>query len=192
MSLFLSFLAMISLALASLSPQASAAGVADNGSSIARRPKMFNHQKLFLQAHNEARAAAGVPPLVWNFTLLLDCRRYVYYELEDRCNTRPLPLYAWGTDGMHGRNLYMGTDNDMRRSPANVVAAWVGEGHWYDRKNNRCTAPEGRSFEEYKQVVWRATTQVACIRHSCGASFNTTVAVCEYYPPGNIKGQRPY
>ncbi|PUZ46453.1 hypothetical protein GQ55_7G079800 [Panicum hallii var. hallii] len=187
MSVFLSFVAIISLALASLSPQASAAGVAENGSSTAGRPTIGNYQRQFLQAHNEARAAAGLPPLTWNMTLQLDSKRYAN-ELRIRCSTRP--LYAWGTDGIYGRNLYKGTDK--RRTPAEAVAAWVSEGHWYDLKNNRCTAPEDQSCDEYKQVVWRATTQVGCGRHFCRASFNTTVAVCEYYPPGNRNGQRPY
>ena len=187
MSLLLAFVAMISVAPASLSPQASAAEVAENGNSTAVPSQIGSYQQQFLQAHNEARAAAGLPPLTWNFTLQLDSGRYAN-ELRNRCSTRP--LYAWGTDGIYGRNLYKGTDK--RRIPAEAVAAWVGEGHWYDRKNNRCTAPEDQSCEEYKQVVWRATTQVGCGRRFCRASFNTTVAVCEYYPPGNINGQRPY
>jgi hypothetical protein len=48
-------------------------------------------------------------------------------------------------------------------------------------------------------MVWRSTSQVGCGIRNCstgspfGASFpNWTLVVCNYTPPGNYNGQRPY
>nr|CAB3484079.1 unnamed protein product [Digitaria exilis] len=181
------FLAVIPLAFAALSPHASVAAVAarNNGSFTAGQPKVVTYQQQFLQAHNEAHTAAGVPPLVWNSTLQLDSLRYAN-ELRQRCSTTP--LYAWGTDGVYGRNLFKGSRMDIPGTPTEVVASW----RWYHRRSNTCAAPDCRTCGGYTHVVWRATTQVGCARRRCRSSFDDTVAVCEYYPPGNIEGQRPY
>ncbi|CAO2041857.1 unnamed protein product [Urochloa humidicola] len=192
MSPFFSFLALVTLALASPSPAVTspAAAVAGNASSTAAQPRALSFQQQFLEAHNKARAAAGVPPLAWNATLQLDSMRYVN-ELRRRCDARP--LYAWGTDGVYGRNIFKGDGIRGREAaPALAVASWVGERRWYRRRDNTCQAPEGRSCGEYTQVVWRGTTQVGCARRYCRGSFDALVAVCEYYPPGNVEGQHPY
>ncbi|TVU13473.1 hypothetical protein EJB05_40531, partial [Eragrostis curvula] len=172
------YLAIFTLALAS--------AAAGDGSYVAGPPKFVTPRQLFLEAHNAARAAAGVPPLSWNATLALDAQRYLN-ELHSRCNTRP--LVAWGTDGVYGRNLFKG--HGMGSGADEAVASWVGEGRWYDNRGGECTAPEGETCVHYTQVVWRATTQVGCRRRLCSRGEDT-VAVCEYYPPGNVKGQRPY
>ncbi|XP_062183845.1 pathogenesis-related protein PRMS-like [Phragmites australis] len=176
-----SYLAIFSLALTS----ATAAAAPGDSAPAAGPPKVVSTRQQFLQAHNEARAAAGVPPLAWNATLQLDAMRYAK-ELRTRCNAHP--LVAWGTDGVYGLNLFKGTG---RQPTAEAVESWVGEGHWYDRGTGACAAPDGRNCGGYTQVVWRATTQLGCSRRVCRNSVDT-VAVCEYYPPGNVKSKRPY
>ncbi|EAY93437.1 hypothetical protein OsI_15238 [Oryza sativa Indica Group] len=148
----------------------------------------------FLRAHNEARAAVGVPPLAWNATIALDAQRYAG-ELRASCEARP--VWAWGTDGVYGRNLYRGSGPRVRAG-ADASARWAEGARWYDRDGDSCAAPPGRCCGEYTQMVWRATTQIGCARRLCRCLGDTcpleldTVAVCEYYPPGNIAGQRPY
>lgn len=175
------YLAIFSLALASLSPAAALAVPGNSG--VAVPPPTVPTSRQFLQAHNEARAAVGVPPLTWNATLLLDALRYSK-ELRIGCKARPLT--AWGTDGIYGRNLFKGFGS---RSAADAAAAWVGERRWYDRGANTC-AP-GQICGAYTQVVWRGTRHLGCARYTCRNGVDT-VAVCEYYPPGNVAGERPY
>ncbi|KAF0890615.1 hypothetical protein E2562_003811 [Oryza meyeriana var. granulata] len=179
--------AILSLALASASPAAASISV----STV--QPPVVPTSQQFLRVHNEARAAVGLPPLSWNGTLLLDAMRYAG-ELRRDCKARPLT--AWGTDGVYGRNLYKGYG---RHTGAEAAAFWVESRRWYDRDAHRCTAPPGRSAcGAYTQVVWRATTQLGCVRRPCRCARRPcpdvidTVAVCEYYPPGNDMGQRPY
>ena len=82
-------------------------------------------------------------------------------------------------------------------TPAHVVGLWASEWTNYTYATNSC-AP-GKVCGHYTQVVWRGTTRVGCARATCttnspfGASFPTwDFFVCDYEPPGNYTGQRPY
>lgn len=183
----------LALALASASPAAASISVF----AAAEPPaddRVPSPAEQFLRAHNEARAAVGVPPLAWNATIALDAQRYAG-ELRASCEARP--VWAWGTDGVYGRNLYRGSGPRVRAG-ADASARWAEGARWYDRDGDSCAAPPGRCCGEYTQMVWRATTQIGCARRLCRCLGDTcpleldTVAVCEYYPPGNIAGQRPY
>lgn len=74
---------------------------------------------------------------------------------------------------------------------ADVVALWAAEAADYDLASNGCAA--GRVCGHYTQIVWRDTTRVGCgaalctINGSEGRSW-----VCNYNPPGNWVGERPY
>uniref|UniRef100_A0A0E0KNP7 SCP domain-containing protein n=1 Tax=Oryza punctata TaxID=4537 RepID=A0A0E0KNP7_ORYPU len=178
--LYCSLVAVLCLLLASASPAAAASiSVSAVQSPVVPTPEQF------LRVHNEARAAVGVPPLSWNGTLQLDAMRYVG-ELRRDCNLRPLT--AWGTAAVYGRNLFKAYG---RHTGAEAAAFWADGRRWYDRDAGRCAAPPGQTCDAYTQVVWRATTQLGCSRRTCRNGVDT-VAVCEYYPPGNYVGQRPY
>ncbi|KAI4367155.1 hypothetical protein MLD38_022923 [Melastoma candidum] len=73
--------------------------------------------------------------------------------------------------------------------PARAVTLWVNEKPFYDYTSNKCT--QGKQCGHYTQVVWRNSVQLGCAKVQCatrGGSFIT----CNYNPPGNIVGQRPY
>jgi pathogenesis-related protein 1 len=72
-------------------------------------------------------------------------------------------------------------------SAAEVVNLWVGEGRSYNRAANRC-AP-GAVCGHYTQVVWRSTRRLGCAVAHCADS---EIWVCNYDPPGNYVGHRPY
>jgi hypothetical protein len=78
-----------------------------------------------------------------------------------------------------------------------VVQAWGSEWSAYDHAANTCAA--GQQCGHYTQLVWRDTSRVGCARATCtvnspfGADFPTwEFFVCDYEPPGNYLGQRPY
>ena len=91
-----------------------------------------------------------------------------------------------------GENLSARTD---QADPAQIVAAWAAEAQHYDYKRNRCES--GQICGHYTQVVWRGTQQIGCAVARCsnagpfggGPWFNW---VCNYDPPGNWQGERPY
>ena len=74
-----------------------------------------------------------------------------------------------------------------------VVAMWASEAKSYDYATNGCSGVCGH----YTQVVWRSTTSVGCAIQRCatGSPFGGSTwffAVCNYVPPGNFVGERPY
>jgi hypothetical protein len=72
-----------------------------------------------------------------------------------------------------------------------VVDAWGNEKKDYDYANNSCQS--GAVCGHYTQVVWRSTKLVGCGVASCSAgNSKAQVWVCQYSPPGNYVGERPY
>ncbi len=86
---------------------------------------------------------------------------------------------------MHGENLFMGTAGYY--GVADAVAMWEKEKSAYDG------GPIGGSnigaYGHYTQLVWRSTRRVGCAKVECGGNV---IIVCNYDPPGNVLGQRPY
>jgi hypothetical protein len=66
-----------------------------------------------------------------------------------------------------------------------VVASWADEARGYNVSANSCTGVCGH----YTQIVWRKTRSVGC---AVAADPGREVWVCEYDPPGNVVGYRPY
>jgi len=79
---------------------------------------------------------------------------------------------------------------------ADAVGAWAGEASFYDYTTNSCAA--GHECGHYTQIVWRDGARVGCAHRTC--TVNSPFAqnpswdfwVCDYEPPGNVVGQRPY
>nr|CAD1824773.1 unnamed protein product [Ananas comosus var. bracteatus] len=85
----------------------------------------------------------------------------------------------------YGENIFWGQGH--RWTAAEAVGAWVAENQWYHYDNNSCSGPD---CSHYTQVVWRTTEQLGCAKITCATG--DTFVVCEYYPPGNYIGARPY
>src|SRR6266849_5496150 len=84
-----------------------------------------------------------------------------------------------------------------RWSLADAVAAWAGEAQDYDYATNGC-AP-GKQCGHYTQIVWRDTLRAGCAHRACDTNspFGAQLPswdfwVCDYEPPGNFVGRRPY
>lgn len=85
---------------------------------------------------------------------------------------------------------------------AGVVALWGSEWVGYHYDTNTCTPPAPpapQTCGHYTQLVWRSTVNVGCAKVTCttGWPFGGTPAnwdfwVCDYEPPGNYVGEKPY
>ncbi|CAN6482172.1 unnamed protein product [Victoria cruziana] len=130
----------------------------------------------FLDPHNTARAAVGVGPLAWNDTVAGYAEAYA-----DR---RAADCALIHSGGPYGENIYW---NSGDADAADAIDYWVSEEAYYDYDSNTCI---GWECLHYTQIVWRDTTRLGCAKVTCngGGTFIT----CNYDPPGNIVGQRPY
>ena len=129
-----------------------------------------------LQSHNSVRRSLGVPPLAWSNELAASAQEWAQALLaKNQFLHRPKSPY--------GENLFEITG--AHASPAQVVHEWAAEYRDYDYRSNRCSGTCGH----YTQIVWRDTRQVGC---GVARGVRSEVWVCEYNPPGNWVGQRPY
>jgi pathogenesis-related protein 1 len=128
----------------------------------------------------------------------------------------PLPKLSWsspaatvaqswadGCDYQHNPGRGDRGENIAASAPpghwgvADVVGAWAGEAQDYDYASNTCAA--GKQCGHYTQIVWRNTVRAGCAHRICtvNSPFGAQLPswdfwVCDYEPPGNFVGQRPY
>ncbi len=130
----------------------------------------------FLSAHNAVRAEVGVPPLAWSANLAQYAQQWAnQLASAGRLYHRSKNIY--------GENLYLISGGQA--DPQQVIAAWAAEEADYDLRTNSCRSRCGH----YTQLVWRDTKQIGCAMTRAG---RVEVWVCNYNPPGNYVGERPY
>ncbi|XP_059806430.1 peptidase inhibitor 16-like [Hypanus sabinus] len=101
----------------------------------------------------------------------------------------------WGHNknrGQTGENLYATTGTvDLKA----VVEKWYFEAADYTYDTMECT-PQ-KMCGHYTQVVWADSDKVGCASHYCDvlqglSENNLSILVCNYSPPGNVFGEKPY
>lgn len=126
----------------------------------------------------------ALPPLTWNASAAAVAQAWA-----NTC--------TWAHNagrGSLGENLYASSSPTTGTA---TVQSWASEAQWYTLATNTCAS--GQVCGHYTQLVWRNTTSVGCARNTCttGSPFlpqfpTWTIVVCDYAPPGNVIGQRPY
>ena len=159
-------------------------------------------------AHNAVRAGVhrDLLPLEWSDSLAALAQGWARTLARDACTMRHNPdrgrigenlLWAgprtrrierWAEpDGP--RTTEITTEVQNLDAPA-VVQSWADEARWYDAARGHCDAPAGESCGHYTQIVWSGTSQVGCGMAVCGNKGQ--IWVCNYRPPGNVQGRRPF
>lgn len=132
-----------------------------------------------LKAHNDFRALKGLSPLTYN----LDAETFA----QDYVNTGGCPTDHSGSS-TYGENLYWSSGSTTTLVPA--VNSWHSEEPYWSCQNNDCQS--GEMCGHYKQVMWNNTQSVGCgLRTTCTDTLDTMIS-CNYYPPGNWVGERPF
>ncbi len=129
-----------------------------------------------LAAHNEVRARVHLPPLKWSDQLAAYAEEWGKTLLARR-------KFYHRPDSPYGENLFM--IKNGRVNPSDVVADWASESRNYSYRSNSCHGMCGH----YTQLVWRSTQRVGCAVARGGGN---EIWVCNYDPPGNIVGRKPY
>lgn len=134
--------------------------------------------KQMLDAHNSWRKRTGVPPLTWSPQLATYAQEWAIRLLREN-------KFEHRKNSPYGENLAWAGGQQL--SPERVVTMWGEEVSDYNYTANSCKP--GKMCGHYTQVVWRNTKQVGC---GMARGNGKEVWVCNYNPPGNYRGQRPY
>jgi pathogenesis-related protein 1 len=129
-----------------------------------------------LAAHNAVRARLDLPPFQWSERLATQAQDWANRLLrEGQFYHRPHPAF--------GENLFEITGS--RALPDDVVGVWASEAQDYIYSSNTCRGVCGH----YTQLIWSDTREVGC---AAARDSSREVWVCNYDPPGNWIGERPY
>ena len=149
-----------------------------------------------LDAHNKVRTAHNLPPLTWSDKLANYAQQWANRSAKVRnCGMKHRPQQGRYKQE-HGENLWWASprvwSNGLKElqpiTIQRVVKDWADEQPFYDYASNTCKP--GEQCGHYTQIVWRETTQVGCAYAQC--SDKSQLWVCNYNPPGNYIGERPY
>lgn len=132
----------------------------------------------FVSQQNVARASMGLPPLVWDERVASYARWYAQSRRGDCALVH--------SSGPYGENLFWGSGTGW--APAQAVRAWLSERPRYNYWSNSCY---GGMCGHYTQIMWRNTRRVGCAMVTCYNGRGTFIT-CNYDPPGNYVGVRPY
>jgi len=155
------------------------------GSTIAlnNQGNMIND---ILAAHNKYRSQVGVPPLKWSNKIASSAQTWANKLAKMGKMQHSTSQERSG----YGENLWMGTAGAF--SFTQMVDGWGSE-----KKNfipnkafpNVSKTGNWADVGHYTQIVWKNTTEVGCALTQGGGN---NYLVCQYNPPGNFQGQKPY
>ncbi|KAG1341838.1 Pathogenesis-related protein 1B [Cocos nucifera] len=140
-----------------------------------------NSPKDYVDGHNTARSEVGVGPIEWNSTL----ESYAVNYANQRAGDCQL-IHSQGT---YGENIYTGYGQGYSDG-VDAVRYWYNEKPFYNYVWNQCSG--GVDCLHYTQMVWRNSARIGCARVECSGFGGRYFVTCNYDPPGNILGERPY
>jgi pathogenesis-related protein 1 len=161
----------------------SASAVPDGGSDAGSTSEL-------VAAHNAVRAAAmpapspALPPVSWS-----DAVASIAAGWAENCQFMHNAMR-----GDVGENIFAGTGKEW--SGTDAIDSWATEKQHYTLASNSCAA--GKVCGHYTQLVWRSSTEIGCASKLCttnnpfGGTQPWTFLVCDYAPPGNVVGSKPY
>ena len=135
-------------------------------------------------AHNKIRARLQLPDLVWDASLARYADEWARELQRQGCQLDHRPQRGRFAQ-KYGENLFM--IQGVRARADEVVSTWEQESQDYDARRNKCSGICGH----YTQIVWRRSQRLGCGVARCERS-GAEVWVCNYDPPGNFVGERPF
>eukprot|EP01101_Sappina_pedata_P007668 TRINITY_DN4098_c0_g1_i1.p1 TRINITY_DN4098_c0_g1~~TRINITY_DN4098_c0_g1_i1.p1 ORF type:complete len:235 (-),score=58.71 TRINITY_DN4098_c0_g1_i1:47-751(-) len=138
-------------------------------------------KQAFIKTHNQARADVNPPAMpgfnkvTWDDSLQRAAENYFV-----NCK------YNHSLMG-YGENLAFSARVPTAWAEG-MVNLWLREKQYYDYNTNSC---QGGVCGHYTQAIWNTSVKIGCARIDGCSQWNHIVA-CEYSPPGNVIGRRPY
>ncbi|KER21617.1 hypothetical protein T265_10111 [Opisthorchis viverrini] len=150
-----------------------------------RERTSYDQRQTFLTMHNHLRdeirtcKLRGQPPvkgpyepMAWDSTVEAQAQKWA-----DKC------LFG------HGELQGVGQNVAIASSVERAVKLWAEEYVNYDFAKGKCK--RGKQCLHYTQMAWASSTSLGCGVKHCPKN-GTTLYVCNYKPPGNYRGQKPY
>jgi pathogenesis-related protein 1 len=134
--------------------------------------------------HNKARSDVGVGPLKWSSELASYAQEWADRLASESCKVEHRP-HSGKWLQKHGENLFIGPAGFY--GVADAVKAWGSERVFY--KGSVLNYSNWYSSGHYTQMVWSNTKHLGCAKGECDGNI---IVVCNYDPPGNVLGQKPY
>ncbi len=135
-----------------------------------------------MTAHNDARRAYGVAPLLWDAALAADAGAYAQTMARTRTFRHdPNP----NRRRTQGENIWMGTRSGF--SYATMIGQMIDERRHFRPGQFPNVSRTGRWSDvgHYTQVVWPTTTHLGC---ATASNATDDYLVCRYSPRGNVDG----
>jgi uncharacterized protein YkwD len=139
------------------------------------------NRNLILAAHNKYRQQAGVPGLKWSDTLASSAQKWAKQLVSIN--------RLQHSSGNYGENIWAGTKG--RYTQSQMVDSWGSEKQYFIANSAFPNTCKGgwQKCGHYTQIIWKNTTEVGC---GLAKGAKMDYFVCQYNPPGNFEGQKPY
>jgi len=130
----------------------------------------------YVIAHSCVRKAYGLEPLCWDRKIA---------EVAQNWADQRKDCQLIHNNSTYGENMAYGPD----LSGLWATQLWIDERYDYVYETNECL--NNKPCGHYLQLIWGTTRKIGCGRAKCNEGNNYMI-VCNYDPPGNYQGQRPY
>lgn len=150
----------------------------------------------FIKIHNLIRNKLKVGNLEWSNKIANFSKEWAdYLARTNECKMKHRPREGPYSQ-LYGENIFWASATvwtNSNREIQNIIAkevvnSWVSEVKDYNYSNNTCK--QGEVCGHYTQVVWKKTKKLGCSMSICPDKGQ--IWVCNYNPPGNYIGEKPY
>lgn len=168
-------------------PAADGASDADPASGGAADGLAQGDPDLFVAAHNlwRSKPSYNTPALAWDATVAAYAQEWATYLATNN-------KFEHRSNGQYGENMFIGSAAPY--APSVIVDSWGSEEEFWDKTCtgdfDQCCQGGWMKCGHFTAVIWNTTTKVGC-----GKALNSAgheITVCNYDPPGNYTGRRPY
>jgi pathogenesis-related protein 1 len=173
----------------------------------------------FVAAHNAARKPLALEPLTWSDVVAAEALKSLQEQQEtliraaqDGWATLHIPLPTHRTDHQYGENIAAWASSS--RLPADhAIALWLREKPAFDllnsvgsyRVGDELPPPAAPAEKQppplivghYTQIIWRSTRHLGAAQLTFDLADDRSTRhyvaiICNYDPPGNQQGEKPY
>jgi hypothetical protein len=185
-----------------------------SGTTLSAQPLNDADRAEAVAAHNDVRqrvaqeesvrlgGTVSIAPLTWDPAPATVAQQWAELLVNQdppkichRCGTNacaPELIPNQCSPGNLGENIFWTRSTGTPDGSAGAaVKSWADEKLDYDYDQNSCAS--GKQCGHYTQIVWSNTQRLGCGRAArTTGGLNHVIWVCNYAPPGNVTGQRPY